>query len=196
MNVRSFLGTMVSTPAARVLRKDIREIVEQALSTRSFVMASELRAAEERIASLEKKLNMAMGAVQASSATLTQVRGSAEEALTAAKQALQLATTARATAESAVEGIGSIEDRLEGSHEAPAVDDKCRVPGCTERHRAKGFCARHYQQWRRSSLDNFVGPDGSAVIPGVGTVEVDRTHAGAYATREGGVLLLDGKPVG
>ncbi|MBA2319600.1 MAG: hypothetical protein H0V89_00480 [Deltaproteobacteria bacterium] len=181
MNVRRFLGSLVTTPAARVLRRDIQDIVDQVLSTRSFAMPSEVwelrtkvehleaaqgapnRALEERIAALEKKLSMALGAVQASSATLMQVRSVAEEALTSAKQAQQLATTARATAESAAEGVGALEERLPATELAAgavdallvAEDERCRVPGCPEKHRAKGFCARHYQQWRRNALPGF-----------------------------------------
>lgn len=31
----------------------------------------------------------------------------------------------------------------------------CKVPGCTEPYRSKGFCGRHYQQWRRGRLEGF-----------------------------------------
>ncbi|MFO8057229.1 MAG: hypothetical protein R6V10_08050 [bacterium] len=33
---------------------------------------------------------------------------------------------------------------------APAK--KCRVKGCNNKHRSKGFCNKHYQQWRRGNL--------------------------------------------
>ena len=28
----------------------------------------------------------------------------------------------------------------------------CRSPGCSRPHRARGYCAPHYEQWRRSTL--------------------------------------------
>ncbi len=28
----------------------------------------------------------------------------------------------------------------------------CKVKGCNSKHRSKGFCNRHYQQWRRGTL--------------------------------------------
>jgi hypothetical protein len=31
----------------------------------------------------------------------------------------------------------------------------CKVDGCTEPYRSKGFCGRHYQAWRRGSLAGF-----------------------------------------
>ncbi len=29
---------------------------------------------------------------------------------------------------------------------------KCKVEGCNNKHRSKGFCNKHYQQWRRGTL--------------------------------------------
>lgn len=31
----------------------------------------------------------------------------------------------------------------------------CKVPGCAEPLRSKGFCSAHYQQWRRGTLRGF-----------------------------------------
>ena len=35
------------------------------------------------------------------------------------------------------------------------VNPKCKVPGCNDPYRSKGFCGRHYQQWRRGRLEGF-----------------------------------------
>lgn len=212
MSLRRTLGSLVTGPATRLLRSDIREIVEQILAGRGYATSSEvdaLRASagpdprvaglEERVASLEKKLNMAMGAVQASSATLMTVRAVADEAATTAKQAHQLATTARATAESAAEGVSSLEERvaLDTPTASLAVtpEEECRVDGCQGRHRAKGFCARHYQQWRRSHLAGFVGPEGRVTVAGLGDRQVDPKLAGGRALVVDGALQVEGKPV-
>lgn len=42
-------------------------------------------------------------------------------------------------------------------HEAAEAHDEglCMVPDCGEPRRSKGFCARHYQQWRRGKLEGF-----------------------------------------
>jgi len=34
----------------------------------------------------------------------------------------------------------------------------CKVPDCTNAVRSKGFCGRHYQQWRRGRLSGFPPP--------------------------------------
>ncbi len=82
------------------------QIVEEALAARAFAGAAEVAALEARVAKLEKKLDMAMGAVNAATAQLMQVKSAVEEAGTLARQARQEATSARNTAESVAEGLG------------------------------------------------------------------------------------------
>jgi outer membrane murein-binding lipoprotein Lpp len=33
----------------------------------------------------------------------------------------------------------------------------CKVKGCPNKHRSKGFCNKHYQQWRRGTLTEPIG---------------------------------------
>jgi chromosome segregation ATPase len=73
--------------------------------------ASKLAALEEANARLEKKLSMAMGAIQAATAQIVQLRQELEQATNLARQAMQKATTAQATAESATEGVSTLEAR-------------------------------------------------------------------------------------
>lgn len=120
----------------------------------------------ERLEKLEKKLSMTMGAIQAASAQILQLKEEAEQARNLAQQAMQRASSAQATAEAAAEGISALEDRLEAAPApvvsataaAPAAveptdDERCSVPGCTGKHRARGYCAKHYQQWKRGTLE-------------------------------------------
>ena len=39
----------------------------------------------------------------------------------------------------------------------PRLDRKCRVAGCGLPHVAQGFCSKHYQAWRRRTM-NAVAP--------------------------------------
>jgi methyl-accepting chemotaxis protein len=63
------------------------------------------KALEARADKLDKRLGMAMGAVQAATAQLMQIKSVAEEARTAASQANQRATSALSTAESAADAV-------------------------------------------------------------------------------------------
>jgi hypothetical protein len=44
---------------------------------------------------------------------------------------------------------------------AAASPSVCKVPGCGAPARARGFCQRHYQHWKRNRLDGFPNPDGA-----------------------------------
>lgn len=37
----------------------------------------------------------------------------------------------------------------------------CTIQGCNNSHRAKGFCGKHYKQWRKERLGETVSRDGS-----------------------------------
>jgi len=43
------------------------------------------------------------------------------------------------------------------SKKAPAK--KCKVKNCNNKHRSKGFCNKHYQQWRKGALQEEVEED-------------------------------------
>jgi hypothetical protein len=49
-------------------------------------------------------------------------------------------------------------DALEAKAVQPptaAIPKVCKVPDCADPFRSKGFCGRHYQQWRRGRLEGF-----------------------------------------
>ena len=63
-------------------------------------------------------------------------------------------------AESAVDGAEALEAQLAAAAApaAPKVADAangeiCSIPGCGGKVRAKGYCAKHYQQAKRGTLD-------------------------------------------
>ncbi len=43
----------------------------------------------------------------------------------------------------------------EQSTQSASQPRQCKVPGCNAPYRSKGFCGRHYQQWRRGRLEGF-----------------------------------------
>jgi chromosome segregation ATPase len=61
-----------------------------------------------RLDKLEKRLGMAMGALQAATAQIMGVKGSAEEAGVEARKAMQVATSALTTAEAAADAVAGL----------------------------------------------------------------------------------------
>ena len=52
--------------------------------------------------------------------------------------------------------VEAIESNSTGGNVADAQASKqCKVDGCNDPYRSKGFCGRHYQAWRRGTLDGF-----------------------------------------
>ena len=135
MAIRDTLNSLVSRPAARIVESPVREIVADILASRTFATPEDvatlrkdieaLRASgasesttriaglEQEIASLKKKLNMAMGALQAANAQLTDLKRVADEASGTARQAAQQATSAATTAEAAIEGAEGLEVQMD-----------------------------------------------------------------------------------
>ena len=60
----------------------------------------------------------------------------------------------------------------------------CKVRGCKEEHRSKGFCSKHYQGWRRGKINGYVGPEGLAAHGKI-TVQVDKKLGGHAAKFDG-----------
>ena len=76
----------------------------------------------------------------------------------------------------------------------PARREDCKVPGCDDPGRARGFCARHYQKWRRGTLPGFVSLDGEVTVGGE-TIKLEGLAGEPYTT-EGGKILVNGNVVG
>ena len=52
--------------------------------------------------------------------------------------------------------LDALEAQLSAATLTPIESPKsCKVPGCDDPFRSKGFCGRHYQQWRRGRLEGF-----------------------------------------
>jgi predicted nucleic acid-binding Zn-ribbon protein len=75
-------------------------------------VSDRITALEADNAKLKKKLDMAMGAIQASTAQLMAVKRELSQSQQTSRQAMQAATSALATAESAVEGVTDLAAKL------------------------------------------------------------------------------------
>ena len=139
MGIRSSVASMIGGDAVDARA---REMVEEVLASKGYARPADLQALrdqvaaladggaaapaddglgarvaalETEIAGLRKKLNMAMGAVQAATAQLADVRRVADAAGSDARHALARAESALATAESLSEGVDALEDAVEAA---------------------------------------------------------------------------------
>jgi len=78
----------------------------------------------------------------------------------------------------------------------PAKNKGCKVPGCDGKHRAKGFCGKHYQMYRRGTLPGFVTAEGHVFFEEEGPRwQVDAKLAGQGAAVVDGALTVGGQEV-
>lgn len=157
MAIRSTIAALFADSNAQAMSGAIRRMVREAVSEQSGGADQDLA---DRVAKLEKKLNMTTGAVQAATAQIMALKQELAAAQSAASQAAQKATSASATAESAAEGVTGVEGEIAElkrslasapSSTAPAARI-CQIDGCGGKLRAKGYCAKHYQQMKRGTL--------------------------------------------
>ena len=99
--------------------------------------------------------------------------------------------------------LASILDRLDAleaepkntvNNTASKASASCKVEECSSKVRAGGFCSRHYNKWRRGTLDGFVSYESTVVI-GDKVVSVDESLKGLAYTVDNGTLSVDGKEV-
>lgn len=71
----------------------------------------------------------------------------------------------------------------------------CKIEGCQDKLRSRGFCSRHYTRWRRGRLEGFVGPDGRLSV-GERSWNLDKRLAAEPYVVDGARLLVQGKVIG
>ncbi|MEQ1502784.1 MAG: hypothetical protein ABMB14_11170 [Myxococcota bacterium] len=94
------------------VRRDNAEAIDalrKEVATHDAAAPTGLDALVEENAQLKKKVSMAMGAIQAASAQIVQLRQELEQVKNLAHQAMQKATSAEATAEAATAGVSELE---------------------------------------------------------------------------------------
>lgn len=180
-----------------VARADAQAARSEAQAARSEAQEATARANDARA-----DAHAARGEAGAARGEAGAARGEAEAAAAVAAEAsLEAAPDPR---------IAALEEqvrRLLEARPAPAVNpprhaekailaaeerSDCKVPGCDEDVRSRGFCSAHYQQWRRGTLRGFVGIDGTVVWDGR-PLTLSPALAGGLVTEHDGAIHVDGK---
>lgn len=199
MRLSDLLSRLSPRPNGRALEAPIRAIVHEVLKEQGFASPAEVAALRSEAAGLKSRL-------ESLDARLAELVKAAEAARAEARAARDEAATAKLAAAAEPDPrIAALEARVAELLARPAAPvaaaplsaeprGSCKVPGCEQTVRSKGFCSAHYQQWRRGTLKGFVGLDGAAEVDGK-VVHVDPEHAGRPIEAKDGRVLVDGHPV-
>ncbi len=125
-----------------VLQTPVEDIIYEVLDQKGLPTRAEVRDLRNKLDKLEKTLAEMSGALE-------QLKGTVDKANEAAVRAQATAAKpAKATKPKAAK---------------PAVKKatSCKVDGCEKGLRARGFCAAHYQKFKRGTLVGWVGSDGA-----------------------------------
>ena len=143
-------------------------------------LVDRLTGTEDRLEELEARLD-AMEArltkLESAEAPTTAATGITAEQLEARLE--KLTTSLRAVPAAAPAAVAP---------STPARREKCKVDDCDDPGRARGFCARHYQKWRRGTLPGFFSLEGEVTLEGV-TIKMENLSGEAYTIKDGQIMV-------
>jgi hypothetical protein len=201
--------------AGKTVEAPLRAIVHEVLREQGYASPAELQALRDEARDLKGRLDRLDSKVAELGRLLDAARADVQAARDDATAARLEAGVARSEAgkgggqDDRVPALQSELERLAAhfsgmsaqaapSHEreplSAAPRGSCKVEGCDQGVRSKGFCSAHYQQWRRGTLKGFVGLDGDVEVDGH-TLKIDPEYAGGAVRLDGELVLVDGVAV-
>lgn len=157
------LGFVVGGMAERlipVLQTPVEDIIYEVLDQKGLPTRSEVRDLRNKLDRLEK--------------TIGDLGGSLEALKVDIDKAVDAVTSRPAAKAPAVKSVKAKPAAKAGAKADPKV---CRVDGCDSAIRAKGFCGKHYQKFKRSTLEGYVGSEGATLHDNV-KYQVSAEHIG------------------
>ena len=153
----SFVAGGVTDRLFPILQTPVEDIVYEVLDARELPSRQKVRELRNKVDQLEKTIGDLVAALEGMKAEVAGLSAAREVAVAAPAPAAEDAPMAE---------------------EKPIAAGKkvCKVPDCGGAIRAKGFCGKHYQKFKRNTLPGFVGTDGVTVAD-----EVRYAVAGASA---------------
>lgn len=199
MSLLDTLVTRIGRPAGRALDPAIRDVVQAVLKEQGYASPAEVQALRDEVRDMRARVDSMQArlaeVVKLAEAARAEPRAPAAPPVDVAPLVARIAEL-EAGARAAAARIAELEARPAAEAAAPApltasAPAGCKVPGCTTVVRSKGFCSAHYQQWRRGTLDGFVGLDGHVTLDGK-AYTVGAELAGSAVELRGGKVVAAG----
>jgi hypothetical protein len=148
---RDFAGALLGDALLPFIRRPVEDVIYQTIDDRQIPNRSDFKELRDLANGLRGQLTGATSGVRRLAQQL--------EALEVRIEQLEASTQAAAPAatpdlEALIEGVMARLKQQGWTPPRPAPTS-CKVPECEEKSRARGFCGRHYQQWRRGRLPGF-----------------------------------------
>jgi len=195
--ISNFMLANLAERLTPLLQTPVEDIVYEILDRKGLPTRSEIRDLKNRLERIDeevKKLNEQLTKLRevAAKAPAPAAKPAKKPAPKAAKKPAPKAAKKAAAAPAAAAKPAKRRGRPPRQGPPPI----CTIDGCDLPVRSKGFCAKHYQSWRRGRLQGFIDPNGLLPLDAKGTtVKVDKRYAAQPATckAEGDKLLISVK---
>ncbi|MBM4393061.1 MAG: hypothetical protein FJ090_18200 [Deltaproteobacteria bacterium] len=206
MPILDAVFSKLGRPAGRALDPTIRDIVHSVLKEHGYASPAEVQALRDevrdmrgRVDGMQKRLDEVVALADRARGEASATREAAEARSLAAERGANERVTAMAERLAQLEARlseaasprGAVPARGAARPELGLAAARCRVDGCKNDVRSKGFCSSHYQQWRRGTLKNFVGPEGHVMVDG-NAYQVPASFAAGKAELRSGKIYVDG----
>ena len=151
---RDFAGALLGDALLPFIRRPVEDVIYQTIDDRQIPNRSDFKELRDLANGLRGQLTGATSGVRRLAEQI--------EALEVRLEAIESQLEERPSSTHLDDLVERITARLKEDGWTPPrpTATTCKVPGCNEKSRARGFCARHYQQWRRGRLADFPPPDG------------------------------------
>jgi hypothetical protein len=145
-STRDFISATLTDSLLPILRRPVEDVIYETLDNRQIPSRTDFSDLRDVVDGLRGQVS---GATQGIKRLMASASDEGPD-ITGLDTRL-LAIEARLTA---------IEERIAGTTTAPvltALEDakSCQVDDCQGKPKARGLCTRHYNRWRRGSLEGF-----------------------------------------
>lgn len=156
-STKDFVAATVADAMLPWFRRPVEDVIYETIDKRQIPNRTDFKEIRDLVNNLRGQLSGATGGVK----RLAESADDLEEQLEAVVDKLD-------SLEKRLERMAALEARIAALEEAPAArvpvvraSKVCKVEGCESSVRAKGFCAMHYQRWRRGTLEGHPPPPES-----------------------------------
>ncbi len=165
-----------------VIHTPVEDIIYEVLDQKGLPTRTEVRDLRNKLDRLEKTISELTKALEGLQDEVDKVGSSAEQLLTQRPGT----GTKKGTKASKASKASKARDPGSRSRKTDPAQRICKKDDCDGKVRAKGFCGKHYQKYKRGTLEGWVCEDGSTTHGEVRYM-VDKKAAGqAVETRYDG----------
>ena len=157
---KDFVGALFGDALLPFIRRPVEDVIYQTIDDRQIPNRSDFKELRDLANGLRGQLTGATSGVR----QLAEQIESLEVRLETIEAQLSKASPPEAESASHENIVSQVIQQLQEQGWAPPkpTAQLCKVSDCNEKARARGFCARCYQRWRRGRLIDFPPPEQKA----------------------------------